>query len=89
MPPIRDGYIVWIASGSFCEPETVLPLPDGTFLVSNVCDDKSTGTGYLSLIDGQGRLLDVCVVDNPDLTLGLALIPTGGDNTVIVVSIDD
>ena len=41
LPESRPANIAWIAEGEFCEPETVLPLPDDTLLVSNVCDFRS------------------------------------------------
>ncbi|MEM1263484.1 MAG: hypothetical protein AAGH76_13870, partial [Pseudomonadota bacterium] len=54
-PPIpTSAVIAWITHGEFCEPETVLPLPDDTLLVSNVCDFGTAGNGYLTLLDGDG-----------------------------------
>ena len=32
MPEPMQADIAWIAEGEFCEPETVLPLPDDTLL---------------------------------------------------------
>ena len=65
--------IAWIAEGEFCEPETVLPLPDNTLLVSNVCDFKQAGNGFLSLLDEAGRVLDWRVVEGLDAPLGMAM----------------
>lgn len=66
--------IAWVASGDFCEPETVLPLPDDTLLVSNVCDFSERGTGFLTLLDKDGQPLDWRIVDGLDAPLGMALV---------------
>lgn len=65
--------IAWITSGQFCEPETVLPLPDDTLLVSNVCGFKEPGSGFLSLLDPDGSVRDWRVVEQLDAPLGMAL----------------
>lgn len=70
-PEVAD--IAWVASGEFCEPETVLPLPDGTLLVSNVCDFLERGNGFLSLLDARGEPLDWRIVEGLDAPLGMAL----------------
>ncbi len=72
-PEPEQADIAWVASGKFCEPETVLPLPDDTLLVSNVCDFSHPGNGFLSLLDKEGQLLDQAVVDGLDAPLGMAL----------------
>ena len=74
MPEPEQADIAWVAEGGFCEPETVLPLPDDTLLVSNVCDFRTAGTGYLTLLDAEGEALDWRVVDNLDAPLGMALV---------------
>lgn len=66
--------IAWVAEGGFCEPETVLPLPDNTLLVSNVCDFRKTGTGFLTLLSAQGETLDWKIVDGLDSPLGMAML---------------
>lgn len=71
--PTDQADIAWIASGEFCEPETVLPLPDDTLLVSNVCDFRKRGNGFLTLLDADGKVLDWQVVDGLDAPLGMAL----------------
>ncbi|MDJ0793545.1 MAG: hypothetical protein QNI98_04800 [Woeseiaceae bacterium] len=73
--------IAWVASGEFCEPETVLPLPDDTLLVSNVCDFRERGNGFLTLLDKDGQPLDWHIVDGLDAPLGMALI---GDRLYVV-----
>ena len=73
--------IAWVASGKFCEPETVLPLPDNTLLVSNVCDFRERGNGFLTLLDKDGEALDWRIVDGLDAPLGMALI---GDRLYVV-----
>lgn len=65
--------IAWIAEGEFCEPETVLPLPDDTLLVSNVCDYAETGNGFLTLLDAEGTAVDWRVLEGLDAPLGMAL----------------
>ena len=65
--------VIWIAEGEFCEPETVLPLPDNTLLVSNVCNFKQSGTGFLSLLDKEGQVLDWRIVKGLDAPLGMAI----------------
>jgi hypothetical protein len=65
--------IAWVAEGEFCEPETVLSLPDDTLLVSNVCDFRSIDDGFLSLLDHQGNVLNWRAVDNLDSPLGMTL----------------
>lgn len=74
LPAPENADVAWIATGEFCEPETVLPLPDKTFLVSNVCGFKQSRNGYLSLIDARGQVLDSRVVDDLDAPLGMALV---------------
>ncbi len=81
LPAPKPADIAWIAEGEFCEPETVLPLPDDTLLVSNVCDFRQSGNGFLSLLAGDGKVLDWHVVDGMDAPLGMAL----GDDRLYVV----
>lgn len=73
-PKPMAADIAWVASGEFCEPETVLPLPDDTLLVSNVCDFRQRGNGFLTLLDKAGRTLNWRVVDGLDAPLGMALV---------------
>jgi len=80
-PDPSEADIAWIASGKFCEPETVLPLPDNTLLISNVCDFREQGNGFLSLLNAQGQVLDWRNEDGLDAAL--PLIPRGFDNTVM------
>lgn len=72
-PVPRQADIAWIAAGGFCEPETVLALPDDTLLVSNVCDFRASGNGFLSLLDKDGNAIDWRVVEGLDAPLGMAL----------------
>jgi hypothetical protein len=80
-PDPVDADIAWVASGKFCEPETVLPLPDNTLLVSNVCGIRERGNGFLSLLDAQGQALDWRIVDGLDAPLGMAIM---GDRLHVV-----
>ena len=73
MPEPLAADIAWVAEGEFCEPETVLPLPDDTLLVSNVCNFLEEGNGFLSLLDKNGAALDWRVVEGLDAPLGMAL----------------
>lgn len=73
MPEPRQADIAWIAEGEFCEPETVLALPDDTLIVSNVCDFRAAGNGFLTLLDEHGNAIDWQVVDGLDAPLGMAL----------------
>jgi hypothetical protein len=66
--------IAWVAHGEFCEPETVLPLPDDTLLVSNVCGFRKSGNGFLTLLDRDGQALNWRIVDGLDAPLGMALV---------------
>lgn len=68
-----DAEIAWIAEGGFCEPETVLPLPDDTLLVSNVCDFAQPGNGFLSLLDEDGNAIEWRALEGLDAPLGMAL----------------
>ncbi len=74
MPDPDSATIAWTAAGEFCEPETVLPLPDDTLLISNVCDFRQTGNGFLTLLDGAGEVIDWRVVEGLDAPLGMALV---------------
>jgi hypothetical protein len=65
--------IAWVASGAFCEPETVLPLPDDTLLVSNVCGFQEPGTGFLTLLDADGGVIEWRIVAGLDAPTGMAL----------------
>ncbi|NNC78162.1 MAG: hypothetical protein HKN77_09390 [Woeseiaceae bacterium] len=80
-PEPGQADIAWIATGEFCEPETVLPLPDDTLLVSNVCDFRTAGNGYLTLIAADGKVLDWRHVDGLDSPLGMALV---GDRLYVI-----
>lgn len=72
-PDAVAADIAWVATGAFCEPETVLALPDDTLLVSNVCDFQETGNGFLTLLDANGDALDWRIVEDLDSPLGMAL----------------
>ena len=71
-PAPTPADIAWRAESGFCDPETVLPLPDDTLLVSNVCDFRTAGDGYLTLLAADGRVIAERVVDNLDSPLGMA-----------------
>lgn len=73
IPDTTEADVAWVASGEFCEPETVLPLPDNTLLVSNVCGFRETGSGFLTLLAADGLILDWRIVDGLDAPLGMAL----------------
>lgn len=73
LPNRVQADIAWVAEGGFCEPETVLPLPDRTLLVSNVCGFSSMEDGYLSLLDANGHVIDWRIVDALNSPLGMAL----------------
>lgn len=70
----KAADIAWVAEGRFCEPETVLPLPDNTLLVSNVCDFRQQGNGFLTLLDTVGKVLDWQIVEGLDAPLGMAML---------------
>lgn len=80
--------IAWVAEGEFCEPETVLPLPDETLLVSNVCGFSEPGSGFLTLLDKDGAALDWRILEGLDAPLGMTLVDgqlyVVDDNTVKV-----
>jgi len=82
-PDPLEADIAWIASGEFCEPETVLPLPDSTLLVSNVCGFGEPGSGFLTLLGADGKVLDWRILDGLDAPLGMALL---GDRLHVVDS---
>ena len=73
MPESKQADIAWIAEGEFCEPETVLPLPDDTLLVSNVCI-SDPGNGFLTLLSAEGDVIDWRIVAGLDAPLGMALV---------------
>lgn len=83
MPEPAQADIAWIAEGEFCEPETVLPLPDNTLLVSNVCGIREAGKGFLTLLNADGDAIDWRIVDGLDAPLGMALV---GDRLHVVDS---
>lgn len=72
-PEAAPADIAWVASGSFCEPETVLPLPDDTLLVSNVCGFRDPGSGFLTLLDAEGGAIDWRIVEALDAPTGMVL----------------
>lgn len=74
MPATEPADIAWVTTGEFCEPETVLPLPDGTLLVSNVCGYQTEGDGFLTLMNSNGDIVDWRVVDELDSPLGMAML---------------
>jgi len=69
----READVAWVVSGGFCEPETVLALPDATLLVSNVCDFRVAGTGFLTRLDGDGSVIAWRAVDGLNAPLGMAM----------------
>lgn len=73
-PAALDADVAWTVTGEFCEPETVLSLPDDTFLVSNVCGYSADGTGFLTHIDAAGVVTDWRIVDELDSPLGMAML---------------
>ena len=73
-PEPAQADVVWVASGEFCEPETVLPLPDNTLLISNVCGFGESKNGFLTLLDPKGNVLDWRIVEDLDAPLGMALM---------------
>jgi len=73
MPEASQADIAWTAEGEFCDPETVLALPDNTLLVSNVCMSRPEESGFLTLLDGDGAVLNWRIVDDLDAPLGMAL----------------
>ena len=81
MPDPEQAQIAWVAESGFCEPETVLALPDNTLLVSNVCDYRTEGDGYLSLLNAEGKIIDARRVEGLDSPLGMDLV----DDVLFVV----
>lgn len=73
-PEPLPADIAWVARGEFCEPETVLPLPDDTLLISNVCGFGEAGSGFLTLLDAGGDVIDWRIVEGLDAPLGMALL---------------
>ncbi len=73
MPAANEARVAWRVEGVFCEPETVLALPDDTLLVSNVCDFRKKGTGYLTLLNADGEVAAERAVGGLDSPLGMAL----------------
>ena len=80
-PPPIEADIAWVSRGEYCEPETVLPLPDDTLLISNVCGFSEPGSGFLTLLGADGKVIDWRVVDGLDSPLGMAL----KDNQLFVI----
>ncbi len=76
-----DADVIWVAQGQFCEPETVLPLPDDTLLVSNVCGFSKPGSGFLSHLDDNGAILNWRFVDQLDAPLGMVFL----ENVIYVI----
>jgi len=74
VPEPKEADIAWVAEGKFCEPETVLPLPDDTLLVSNVCDFRTIGDGFLTLLSAKGDVINWRIVDQLDAPLGMAFV---------------
>jgi hypothetical protein len=86
MPAPDQADVAWIAEGEFCEPESVLALPDDTLLVSNVCVTRPIGSGFLTLLGKDGEVIDWRIVDELDAPLGMALQKVAND---IAVGPDD
>lgn len=72
-PEPEPADIAWVAAGEFCEPETVIQLPDDSLLVSNVCGFAVAGTGFLSQLDSDGNAIDWRIVDALDAPLGMVM----------------
>lgn len=69
----QSADIVWTASDVFCEPETVIVLPDETLMVSNVCDYRTDGNGYLTRLHADGSVMQKRAVEGLDAPLGMAV----------------
>ncbi len=80
-PAPSQADVAWVAKGEFCEPETVLALPDDTLLVSNVCDFRETGNGFLTLLNADGEPVDWRVLEGLDAPLGMTM---SGDRLHVV-----
>lgn len=78
--------IAWTASGEFCEPETVLALPDDTLLISNVCDFQQPDNGFLSLLNADGSVINWRILEGLDSPLGLAMVadPESGNRLYVI-----
>lgn len=70
----KEADIAWVAEGEFCEPETVISLPNTQLLVSNVCDFRKRDNGFLTLLSSKGEPLDWRVVEGLDAPLGMAML---------------
>lgn len=81
MPEPEQADIAWVAEGEFCDPETVLALPDDTLLISNVCVSRKTDNGFLTLLNADGEVIDWRIVGDLDAPLGMALV---GDQLHVV-----
>jgi hypothetical protein len=80
-PTPIEADIAWVSHGEYCEPETVLPLPDDTLLVSNVCGFSEPGSGFLTLLGADGKVIGWRVVEGLDSPLGMAL----QDNRLFII----
>lgn len=72
--PRFEADIAWVAEGEFCDPETVISLPDGNLLVSNVCVSRPQVNGFLTLLSSEGEAIDWRVVDGLDAPLGMTML---------------
>lgn len=72
-PEPLAANIAWVSQGEYCEPETVLPMPDNTLLISNVCGFGEPNNGFLSLLKADGTVINWRIVDALDSPLGMAL----------------
>ncbi len=68
-----EADIAWVSRGEYCEPETVLSLPDDTLLISNVCGFSEPGSGFLTLLGADGQVIDWRIVEGLNSPLGMAL----------------
>lgn len=56
-----EADIAWVSRGEYCEPETVLSLPDDTLLISNVCGFSEPGSGFLTLLGADGQVIKLSI----------------------------
>ncbi len=71
-PEPINANVVWVSRGNYCEPETVLPLPDDTLLISNVCGFSEPASGFLTLLGADGKIINWRIVEGLDAPLGMA-----------------
>lgn len=72
--PVQSKPLSWVIDRGLCDPETITLHPQtGDLIISNICEFKANGAGYLSLASPTGDLHTPKWVDGLNAPAGSAI----------------